>query len=298
MKVCGKDLQIRGRLLRISHLDADSYESLNDPEAVLGELRKSGIRSDLFTFMQILPDTSPKYDYPMEWDNVAALQVSTYDTWWTKQVDSKTRNMVRRAEKKGVEVREVAFDDALVQGIWEVYNECPVRQGKPFRHYGEDLETVRREEATFLDSSIFIGAFLGNRLIGFVKLTWDQTRSQANVMNIVSMMQHRDKAPTNALIAQAVRFCAERGIPHLLYQSFSYGKRQRDTLSDFKENNGFERIDVPRYYIPLTRIGWAAFRLGLHHRFADHIPESAMAKLRELRKAWYERKAQVIAEAR
>jgi len=298
MKVCDKDLQVRGRLLRIAYLDADGYESLNDPEAVLGGLRKSGIRSDLFTFMQILPDTSPKYDYPMEWDNLAVLRVSTFDHWWTRQIRSLARNRARQAEKKGVTFREVPFDDALVQGIWEVYNECPVRQGRRYRHYGMDLQTVHKVEATYLESSIFIGAFLGDKLIGFVKLTWDQTRSQANLMNIVSMMQHRDKAPTNGLIAQAVRFCAERGIPHLVYQSFSYGKRQRDTLSDFKENNGFERIDVPRYYIPLTRIGWAAFRLGLHHRFVDHIPEPVIVKLRELRKAWYDRKAQVIAEAR
>src|SRR5439155_6343426 len=113
-----------------------------------------------------------------------------------------------RAEKKGVSVLEAPFDDALVQGISAIYNECPVRQGRPFRHYGKDIETVRKEEATFLDRSIFIGAFLGDRLIGFVKLVTDESRTQAGLMNIVSMVQHRDKAPTNALITQAIRSCA------------------------------------------------------------------------------------------
>src|SRR2546422_4926917 len=32
------------------------------------------------------------------------------------------------------------FGDALVQGIWEVYNESPVRQGKRNVHYGERSE--------------------------------------------------------------------------------------------------------------------------------------------------------------
>src|SRR5438876_5826889 len=82
------------------------------------------------------------------------------------QIRSFPRNRARQAEKKGVSIREVPFGDALVQGIWEVYNESPVRQGKRNVHYGEDLETVRREEATFLDRSIFIGAFLGETLIG------------------------------------------------------------------------------------------------------------------------------------
>jgi hypothetical protein len=36
-------------------------------------------------------------------------------------------------------------------------------------------------------------------------------------MHILSMIRHREKAPTNALIAQAVRSCAERGIPYLWY---------------------------------------------------------------------------------
>ncbi len=296
MKVCGKDINIQGRLIRIARLASDTYESLEDPETVLDGLRKSGIRIDLFSFVQIMPEHSPKYAYPMEWDNLAVLPVSTFDHWWTHQIRSYPRNRARQAEKKGVVLREVPFDDALVQGIWEIYNECPVRQGRPFPHYGKDIEAVRKEKGTFLDSSIFIGAFLGNKLIGFVKLTWDQTRTQANLMNIVSAIQHRDKAPTNALIAQAVRSSAERGIRYLVYQSFSYGKKQQDSLSDFKENNGFERIEVPRYYVPLSPIGWAAFRLGLHHRIADHIPEPVLAKLRELRNVWYNRKLQSMTE--
>ena len=263
---------------------------------MLGGLRKCGARVDLFTFMQRLPETSPKYPYPMEWDNLAVLPVSTFDRWWTEQIGFKARNKAKQAEKKGVVVREVPFDDALVRGIWEIYNECPVRQGRPFPHYGKDIETVRQMSATFLDTSIFIGAFLGDKLIGFIKLTTDESRTQAGLMHIVSMVQHRDKAPTNALVAQAIRSCAERGISYLVYSNFAYGKKQRDSLSDFKERNGFKRIDLPRYYVPLTRTGWAAFRLGLHHRFVDHLPEPVVAKVRELRNAWYNRKFRSVTE--
>jgi len=296
MKICGKEIRVEGRLVRMARLEADGYHFLDDPAPVLDGLRKSGIRIDLFTFVQKLPETSPKYPYPMEWDNFAVLPVTTFDHWWTHQIRSLPRNRARQAEKKGVVIREVPFDESLVRGIWEVYNESDVRQGMRNRHYGKDIETVYGDEATFLDSSIFIGAFLGDCLIGFAKLTWNETRTQANLMNIVSMIQHRDKAPTNALIAQAVRSCAERGIAYLVYQRFSYGKKQPDSLSRFKENNGFQQVDLPRYYVPLTRLGWAAFRLGLHHRFVDHLPESVAAKLRELRKAWYNRKFQSVME--
>jgi hypothetical protein len=106
------------------------------------------------------------------------------------------------------------------------------------------------------------------------------------------MVRHKDKAPTNALIAQAVRSCADRRIPYLVYESFAYGKKKVDSLGHFKEVNGFQRVDLPRYYVPLTPIGRAALRLGLHHKFIDHCPEPVIAKLRELRTAWYTRKLQ------
>ena len=50
-------------------------------------------------------------------------------------------------------------------------------------------------------------------VIGFAKLVPDEDHQQAALMQILSMVSHRDKSPTNALIAQAVRSCAERRNP-------------------------------------------------------------------------------------
>jgi hypothetical protein len=297
MKIGNIEIKITGRLLRVSRLDADKYLFLEDPKPILDALRKSRIRSDIFTFVQKLPDTTPKFSYPMEWDNFAAIPISTFENWWTEQIGFKARNKAKQADKKGVILREVPFSDELVRGIWEIYNECPVRQGRRFAHFGKDLETVRKEESTYLDSSIFIGAFLGNKLIGFVKLVSNEARTQAGLMNIVSMIQQRDKAPTNALVAQAVRACAARGISYLVYSNFSYGKKMRDSLADFKERNGFQRIEVPRYYIPLTPLGHIALRFGLHRRLSEHLPEPVAVKLREFRESWYNRKFQATTEA-
>jgi hypothetical protein len=253
-------------------------------------MRKSRTRADIFTFIQQLRDTSPKYSYSMEWDNMAAIRVTTFDDWMKNQIDFKARNKARKAEKNGVVVREVPYDDAFVRGISAIYNESPIRQGKRFWHYRKDLEGVRAMNGTFMDQSIFIGAFLQDTLIGFVKLVSDEDRSQAGLMQIVSLMQHRDKAPTNALIAQAVRSCAERKIPYLWYANFSYGNKQRDSLADFKRHNGFQKVDLPRYYVPLTAAGRIALRLGLHRDTGDWIPEPVAARYRKLRSFWYARR--------
>lgn len=292
MKVCNRQIRIEGRLIRIAQVEGDKYEFVNDPEPMLEGFRQSEARIDLFTFVQPLREATPKFSYPMEWDNRAVLEVSTFDHWWNQQIRSFPRNRARQAEKRGVVLREVPFDDTLVQGIWEVYNECPVRQGRPFTHFGKDLATVRKEAATFLDRSTWIGAFIGEKLIGFVKLTYDESGTQAGLVHIVSLMQHRDKAPTNALIAQSVRSCATRGIPYLVYENFCHGKKLPDSLSNFKEINGFKRVDLPRYYVPVSPLGGAAFRLGMHHRLIDYFPETVVARIREVRNTWYNRKLQ------
>jgi hypothetical protein len=271
-------------------MDADTYQFLDDPESLLAALRKCGHRIDLFTFVQRLADDGPKYAYPMVWDNFAVLPVSTFDHWFTKQIENRVRVKVRKAEKSGVVTRVVSFDESLVRGIWEVYNECPVRQGIPNGHYGKSFEKVYEEEATFLDHSIFIAAYFEEKMIGFIKLVTDETLTQGNMMNIVSMTRHADKAPTNALVAHAVRVCAERKIPNLLYGKFVYGKKEPDGLNTFKRYNAFERRDVPRYYVPLTALGRIAFRLGVHDGLKERVPEPVLAKLRDLRKTWYSRK--------
>jgi hypothetical protein len=292
-----RELRITTRLCRIAHVDADDYKFLDDPEAVVSELRRTKLGIDLFTFLQKLPETSLKYPYPFEMDNLAVLRISTFEHWWTKQIGFKARNKAKQAEKKGIVVREVPLDDALLTGIWHIYNESPVRQGRRFPHYGKSLEAVRKMSTTFLDSSIFIGAFDGDRLIGFIKLTIGNSNTQAGMMHIVSLLEYKDKAPTNALVAQAVRSCADRGIPHLVYAKFAYGKKLRSSLSDFKERNGFERIDIPRYYVPLTGWGSLAFRMGLHRSILDLMPDSVGAKLRDARSAWYRRKFRLGVES-
>jgi hypothetical protein len=72
-----------------------------------------------------------------------------------------------------------------------------------------------------------------------------------------------------------------------VYANFAYGKKERSSLSDFKERNGFARVDLPRYYVPLNGIGWSAFRLGLHRRLVDRLPGALLAKYRDLRLSWY-----------
>jgi len=289
-------IRIDGGLVRVARLDGEKYTFPNNPEDTIRDLKVCGTRVDIFTFLQKLPEVSRQYSYKVEMDNLAVLKVSTFDNWWNNQIRSYPRNRARQAGKRGVTLREVPFGEELIRGICEVYNETPIRQGKRFPHYGMTYERAREYAGTFLDRSVYVGAFVGDTMIGFIKLTMDPSRTQACLVHILSMAKHKDKAPTNALIAEAVRVCADQKVSYLVYENFNYGKKS-DSLSHFKEVNGFERVDIPRYYVPLTPIGRLALRLGLHHRISDLVPESIAERLRDLRKAYFQHRYKVTAES-
>ena len=97
IKVCGKEILISGRLLRIAQLEGDSYEFIEDPEPMLNGLRKCGVQIDLFTFIQKLSETLPKYKFPIEWDNFAAVPVFTFEDWCNHQIRPEARNRARQA---------------------------------------------------------------------------------------------------------------------------------------------------------------------------------------------------------
>jgi hypothetical protein len=91
MKIRGKEIKVSGRLVRVARMDGDKFEFPDDPEAAIAELRNCGTRVDLFTFLQRLPDTTQRLPYPMEWDNLAVLPISTFENWFNKQIRSYPR---------------------------------------------------------------------------------------------------------------------------------------------------------------------------------------------------------------
>jgi len=291
IQVRGIPLRVSGRLFTMACIDDEEWQNTYDierPEEFLENIRREKDKIDIFTFSQRLPDTEPKYNYPMEWDNVAAIPIKSFDEWWTKRLPQVTRKNVRRSAKKGCTVKVAEFNDDFVKGIMNIYNETPVRQGRPFWHYGKDFETVKRENSSYLATSDIIGAYCMDELIGFIKLVY--VGKEAKIMQIISMVKHQDKRPTNAMIAKAVELCEKKKIDYFIYGKYLYGKRTWNPLVEFKERNGFERINIPTYYVPLTNKGKAALKMNLHHGIVGLIPGRLFNYLADLRMRWYDKR--------
>jgi hypothetical protein len=287
---------VSGRWIKIAVVQDEDLvegEAVPDPQAFIARLKKTGPKADLFTFAQRLPDTVPRHGFHLEWDNLAEIPTTTFTAWWEKRVESSVRRAVRKATKVGVVAKVTAFDDAFVEGITQIYNETPIRQGRAFWHYQKDIATVRRENSTYLERSTFIGAYFEGELIGFLRMI--HVDKIASIVQVLSKMKHFDKRPTNALIAKAVEACEERGMSHLVYCSYVYND-PNSSLTEFKRRNGFEQVMLPRYYVPLTVKGRIALRLGLHHGLVRRIPAPVLSQLLRIRRLWNERRYKVPQE--
>jgi hypothetical protein len=251
----------------IAHSSLEYEKDVRPTEKFLEKLREKEV--DIFTFIerrwqQTLSHTAKNWTKAN--DNIALLQVSTYDEWW-KAIGKKTRNMVRKAEKSGVTTKIVVADENLVEGIWKIYNEIPIRQGRAFPHYGAKLKAVKRI-VRLAKNSTFIGSYIGDELAGFIQLIHGD--NIAIISQILSLQKQWDKAVNNALLAKAVEVCADKQVKWLMYGRMG----NHPSLDKFKQNNGFTCYPLTRYYIPLTRKGRIAAKLRLHREKEDMFPQS------------------------
>jgi Acetyltransferase (GNAT) domain len=290
MEINGKKILIEGKIPRIARLEQEWCDDAGDPEILADALRKTADGPDILTFTQRLPDLEPQYGYPMELDSMAVLPIKSYDFWWEKQIERQARNKIRKAQKKGVIVRPTDFDDKLIHGMTSIFNETPIRQGRHFLHYGKDFDTIKRQFSRFLFREEIFGAYLREELVGFIFLA-DAGR-YAFLGQIISKIAHRDLAPNNALLAKAVERCAERGFPYLVYALWL-----DDSLGDFKRSNGFQRFDLPRYFVPLTHKGKLTLKLGFHRGWKEAVPKQLTKPLKKLRRRWYDLRGRLANDA-
>ena len=281
LEIGGQIYSLADGPVRMVGLEDDWYDDVRYPEAVVDALQgPTGPGADLFTFWQRPPDIEPVHGYYHEFDEVAVLPISSYDDWWNNTIKTRIRTMIRKSAKHGVEIREVSYDDAFIDGMMGIFNEASVRQGRPFWHYGKDFDTVKAQFSRFVHRERMIGAYYEGKMIGFVMLG-DAGRFSL-LGQILSSIHHRDKAPNNALIAKSVELAVQQGHEQLVYWYWS-----DDSLSEFKRRCGFQKVQAPRYYVPLTHKGTLALKIGAHRGFRNMVPPGIKHHLKEMRNRWY-----------
>jgi hypothetical protein len=289
LTVNGNNVIVRGRWIKVAVVHNEQWQDIqiDDPELWVKKLKENssqGLRADIFTFSQKPPATLPNFQYPMEWESLAAIALTTFKDWWEK-LPHESRKNVRRSQRNGVVVKVKELDDEFVKAIVDVNNDSSVRQNRSFDHYGKTFDQVKKDQSSFLSQSDFIGAYLGEELIGFLKIVY--MGKVASILQILPKASHYDKRPANAMIAKAVELCESRGMAYLIYGMFNYGNKRDSSLRVFKIRNGFEEILVPRFFVPLTTWGKVCLGMNLHRGLLGILPHSAITAGVALRAKWY-----------
>jgi len=288
LNVNGKNIIVRGKRIKIAKVESEEWldSELENPELCLQKLSEYAprFRADIFSFGQMPPSKEVKYPYYKEWDSVAVASTESFNQWW-EALPQESRKNVRRSQKRGVVVQVEKVTDKLIENIVLLNNDSPLRQGRPYAHYGKSFEQVKRDQSSFLDRSDYVCAYVGDELIGFLKVVY--RGEVASILQVLPKQSQQDKRPANALLAKTVELCEARGVRYLTYGLFNYGNKQDNPLREFKVRNGFEEMLVPRYYIPLTLWGAFCLKTKLHRGLLGILPHWAIIAGVNMRKRWY-----------
>lgn len=84
-----------------------SIEYLYDTDVtkeLLIDLKNIGV--DLFTFVQrSFLGFGQEYSFPSEDESISLLRINSFDEWWRFQIRKEERNLVRKAERKGIAIK-------------------------------------------------------------------------------------------------------------------------------------------------------------------------------------------------
>lgn len=278
-----------GRWLKVASIMDELFvegEIAPNPDRFVAQLKGWNVKPDIFTFAQKFTDPNPRFPYRVEWEPMAVIPITTYEHWLRKQIRKDGRVNLNRAAREGVVTRPVCYDDQFVQGIKDLCDSTPVRQGMPFWHHGKSFDEIKRVHGTYRERAEYIGAYFENELIGFLKMVY--VDNMGKTMHVISKEKYFYKRPANALIAKAVEVCAAKGMTYLNYGLYRFPGKKESSLADFKRRNGFQEFKAPRYYVPLTTKGRLALGLGLHRDSKTYIPWAARKLLLQVRSLYYQ----------
>jgi hypothetical protein len=195
----------------------------------------------------------------------AEIPLTSYGEWWAT-LNRKTRNMIRRSQRLGVTVKRVTHPDvAFWDGVQGIFNESPTRRNIPYKMYGVDPTT---HFSRFRDEdSLYLGAYLGGELIGFMHLLRCRRGVFAVMVNGIpnrfggdsysvtqfqGLVGRYSTAQMDALIDGAVKTCCGLGIKRIIYTR----TLDENSLGDFKRRHGFvavQRLRPPAEFMRVLR---------------------------------------------
>ena len=190
------------------------------------------------------------------------LKGRTFEEIWMKDYSKDARNIVRRAERRGVHVETVEDVGKHIRELVLCNISALKRHGRPFVYPHCDvkafLEYLLDHKKLLGEYFQIYGAFYDNRLIAYI--TTMEYNKLAMVTSAMSRSKYLRKYPNDALVAHITKRASERGLEWFCYSfdRVSVKSSQRSllpSLRKFKFEHGFREVPVPIYRLGLNRRG-------------------------------------------
>ena len=244
-------------------IPVDTYEHITTAYDILCQtLRECNVRGLVLSYIQEpsheFVDVLTRYieqargnsiEVP-KWTHASIMFVDkSYEDVWDTVYSTKTRNMIRKAKKGGVECRTIDILDHVDDAVACTLSK-PVRHGSRLPEYYYDTDMYRQKmerwQEIFGDNMISFGAFFDGKLVAYINTF---VRFGEAITN--NMLSHADAlqvAPNNAVFDFMIKYYTDRDDVRRLMYSFD----TTESVDKFKHSMGFEPILVKRWYMELN----------------------------------------------
>jgi hypothetical protein len=174
------------------------------------------------------------YFYP-----VAIINVPSSIDIYLKEIGPKSRNMNKKAEKNGIACKVFDWNEYL-DAIYEINTSSLVRQGREmdsaYKIYPKKIEYPNESDY----SIVYIGAFLENKLVGYIELYIYGNFVMTN--RILGHKEYLKFGVMNLMIKKCVEYSMENSIDYINYLTME--NRENNSLSAFKYRVGFREYSL------------------------------------------------------
>ena len=172
---------------------------------------------------------------------------------WNDVYGSKTRNMVRKAQKQGILCRMIDPLEHISDIIACTLSDSH-RHGRDFPAHYMDPELFekdcRQEQENFGEKYQAFGAFVEDKLVAYI-ITFDMG-AEIICNSLLDNITYRTYSPMNALWAYVTEhYCNEKHAQWLMY-----GFHDLESVNKFKESIGFMAVPVWQLFFPFHQYNY------------------------------------------
>jgi hypothetical protein len=247
-------IRIRDKIVRIRELSSlikenkivifPSYSRMGNEFTLTHEMVHEVVKEwlDLYGIVHLRRATAAAINSPVGaillYDPQALLGIPHTHEEYLAQVGSKTRNMIRKAERQGYEFKEFVWNEHLGE-IYEINTSKEIRQSLPMLWWYREPVQPRHHSKEELQYRKYYGGFKEGKLCAYLHFL--VCGDFAVIKHIIGHAQHLTYGIMDGLISWTVQECI--GNPQIRW--FHYpGNGLKGSLGAFKKHAGFQEYAI------------------------------------------------------